>query len=176
MSVYSNHFNAPVPQNEQARDDEVKNNAGGFVFGVDPFVRLRRFLILGAQGGTYYVGERKLVLENAKCVQECLRLDGLRTVKEIVDVSVQGRAPKQSPGIFALALACKYADYDARKLALESIPKVCRTGATLQEFTACLKGMRTFGAGVRKAYAAWYNGKPADKLAYQLAKYQQRAA
>jgi 60 kDa SS-A/Ro ribonucleoprotein len=174
MSVYSNHFNAPVPQSESARDDQVRNNAGGFVFAVDPFTRLRRFLVLGAEGGTYYVGERDLVLENAKCVQQCLKLDGARTVQEIVDVSVKGRAPKQSPGIFALALACKYADHDARKAALAAIPAVCRTGSALQEFTLCLKGMRSFGAGVRKAYASWYNGKPADRLAYQLAKYQQR--
>lgn len=174
MSVYSNHFTAPIPQNEQVRDDEVQNHAGGFVFTVDPFVRLRRFLILGAVGGTYYVGERELVLENAKCVQECLAIDGLRTVAEIVDVSVQGRAPKQSPGIFALALACKYADFEARKAAFEAIPRVCRTGSTLQEFTKCLKSMRNFGAGVRKAFAAWYNGKSPDRLAYQLAKYQQR--
>jgi len=174
MSVYSNHFNRPVPQSEQARDDEVKNNAGGFVFAVDPFMRLRRFLVLGAEGGTYYVSERKLVIDNAKCVQECLKIDGLRTVNEIVDISVQGRAPKQSPGIFALALACKYADHDARKAAFAAIPHVCRTGSTLQEFTLCLKGMRNFGAGVRKAYSAWYNGKTADKLAYQLVKYQTR--
>jgi hypothetical protein len=49
-----------TPQNEPARDDQVRNNAGGFVFAVDKWARLDRFLILGAEGGTYYVGEREL--------------------------------------------------------------------------------------------------------------------
>ena len=41
----------PLP----GRTDSVKNNAGGFGFAVDKWQRLRRFLILGSEGGTYYV-------------------------------------------------------------------------------------------------------------------------
>lgn len=177
MSIYSEIASTPRPQSEQAREDEVKNNAGGFVFEVGPFTRLRRFLVLGAEGGSYYVGQRELVLENAKCIEECLKLDGKRTVAEIVDVSVGGRAPKVSPAIFALAVACNSAGYnlsDTRKAAFAALPLVCRTGSHLQEFTTCLKRMRSFGAGVRKAYSHWYNDKPTDSLAYQFVKYQQR--
>ena len=33
--------------------DQVQNSAGGCVFAVDKWDRLRRFLILGSEGGTY---------------------------------------------------------------------------------------------------------------------------
>ena len=36
----------------------VKNNAGGFVFKIDKWQRLMRFLILGAESGTYYVNQK----------------------------------------------------------------------------------------------------------------------
>ncbi len=51
---------------------QVPNNAGGFVWSVDEMTRLRRFLILGTESGTYYVGEKELTLENAKAVVELL--------------------------------------------------------------------------------------------------------
>ena len=35
--------------------DMVENNAGGFVFKLDEWKQLERFLILGSEGGTYYV-------------------------------------------------------------------------------------------------------------------------
>jgi 60 kDa SS-A/Ro ribonucleoprotein len=54
-----------TPQNEQADPRQVKNSAGGFVFTVDEMQRLRRFLVLGTEGGTYYIGERELTKQNA---------------------------------------------------------------------------------------------------------------
>ena len=52
--------NTPVPQSQRAREDQVLNDAGGFVFQVDDFTRLRRFLILGTEGGTFYVNQKAL--------------------------------------------------------------------------------------------------------------------
>ncbi len=34
--------------------NQVKNDAGGYVYAVDNFTRLHRFLILGSEGGSYY--------------------------------------------------------------------------------------------------------------------------
>ena len=50
--------NAPLPGTTQ-----VENNAGGFVWELDDWQRLDRFLVLGSEGGTYYVSERKLTLD-----------------------------------------------------------------------------------------------------------------
>ena len=58
----------------------VPNNAGGFAYRADDWTRLDRFLILGTEGGTYYVGEATLTLQNAEVVARCLAADGERTV------------------------------------------------------------------------------------------------
>ena len=50
--------------------------AGGYAFAVDDWTRLDRFLILGAEGGTYYASERTLTRENAQAVLRCLAADG----------------------------------------------------------------------------------------------------
>ena len=44
---------------------QVPNRAGGFAWQVDDWTRLDRFLVLGTEGGTYYVGEQTLTLANA---------------------------------------------------------------------------------------------------------------
>jgi 60 kDa SS-A/Ro ribonucleoprotein len=62
---------APIPGSTQ-----VPNSAGGFAWAVDDWTRLRRFLILGSEGGSYYAGEWKLTRENAEGVERCLAADG----------------------------------------------------------------------------------------------------
>ena len=42
--------NRPIPNSGQ-----VANNAGGFAWAVDDWARLGRFLVLGSEGGTFYV-------------------------------------------------------------------------------------------------------------------------
>ncbi len=44
---------------------QVANSAGGFAWAVDDWARLRRFLVLGSEGGSYYAREQKLTRENA---------------------------------------------------------------------------------------------------------------
>jgi 60 kDa SS-A/Ro ribonucleoprotein len=94
-----------VPQSVRGDEREVENHAGGFVFPIDGWARLDRFLMLGTAGGTYYVGEREFTEENAKVVAACVREDGPRVVARVVEVSTAGRAAKQDYGLFALALA-----------------------------------------------------------------------
>ncbi|HEX8206183.1 MAG TPA: hypothetical protein VF587_09000, partial [Solirubrobacteraceae bacterium] len=47
---------------------KVTNDAGGRAFPVDVWTRLRRFLILGSEGGTFYATEAALTRENAAVV------------------------------------------------------------------------------------------------------------
>ena len=47
---------------------------------------------------------------------------------EIVAISEAGRAPKNDPAIFALAMAPARGDEATRKAALDALPRVCRTG------------------------------------------------
>ena len=92
---YSKHVStkrSAQTERTPGRTDEVKNSAGGFVHAVDSWDRLDRFLILGSEGGTYYVNERDLTVANANAVIELIKSDGLRVVNTVVAVSKDGRA------------------------------------------------------------------------------------
>ncbi|MEO1646142.1 MAG: TROVE domain-containing protein, partial [Chloroflexota bacterium] len=115
-----------------------------------------------------------LTVENAQNVLACIQTDGARTVQTIVDVSQGGRAPKNDPAIFALALAASAGDDATRRLALNAVPAVCRTATHLFSFVDVIKGMRGWGRGLRNAISAWYTEKETRKLAYQVVKYRQR--
>jgi 60 kDa SS-A/Ro ribonucleoprotein len=161
--------NAPIPGAGQ-----VPNSAGGFVWAVDDWMRLRRFLILGSEGGSYYANEAKLTRANAKAVERCLAEDGPRAVAEIVRVSHEGRAPKNDPALFALAMAAGAKDEATRKAALDALPQVCRTGTHLFRFATFVEGFRGWGRSLRRAVGLWYAAQSPDALAYQAVKYRQR--
>jgi 60 kDa SS-A/Ro ribonucleoprotein len=159
------------------RPEQVTNSAGGYVWAVDNWTRLDRFLILGCENGTYYIGERPLTIKNASAVRECLRADGPRVVRIVVAISTAARAPKNDPALFVLALAAspKFADAGTNTAALEALPLVARTGTHLCTFAAFIENLRGWGRGLRSAVADWYLSKPAAELAYQILKYQHRA-
>ena len=178
MSTYlSQIYGAPAPQSEPmvGREDEmVQNSAGGYVFPVNDFTRLRRFLILGSEGGSYYAGERELTLENAQAVKRCALEDGNRTIEEIIAAST-GNAPRNQPSLFALAITASFGNDDTRQRALEALPQVTRTGTHLLEFAAFADSMRGWGAGLRNAIGNWYlHQGSVENAAYQMAKYRQR--
>jgi 60 kDa SS-A/Ro ribonucleoprotein len=162
-----------TPQ-DQPIPGTVPNSAGGYSFAVDKWGRLNRFLILGTQGGSYYASEKKLTKENADVVFACIAADGPATVDIIVDISVNGRNPKQGPVLFALAACSGAADQATRSAALAAIPKVCRTGTMLFQFVGYAEQFRGWGRGMREAVAKWYTERSVSSLAMQVAKYQQR--
>ena len=172
MTIYAKHVTAPT-QAEKAHKAQKKNNAGGYTFAVDRWKQLDRFLVLGAEGGTYYVTERALARENAGVVEACLNEDALRAVARIAEVSKSGRAPKNDAAIFALAMAMTGSP-EARAAARGALPVVCRTGTHLFTFAANVDAMRGWGRGLRRAVASWYTSKEPAELAYQVLKYQQR--
>jgi 60 kDa SS-A/Ro ribonucleoprotein len=161
----------PIP-GQEAR--QVANNAGGYVYTGDSLLAFRRFLILGSEGGSYYVSERKLTREAAKATEICLRRDPLGSVKEIMDVSRGGRAPSNTPAIFALALGASLDAPEVRAASLAALSSVCRIPTHLFQFVGFCEELRGWGRGLRRAVARWYLDLPCDKLAYEVVKYQQR--
>ncbi len=161
--------NQPIPGRGQ-----VPNNAGGFAWALDPWARLMRFLILGTEGGTYYVSEQKLTRDNAENVLACLAEDPKRFVDTVVDVSVSGRAYKNDPALFALALALADEDQDTRAYAGAALPNVARIGTHLFHFADYINGLRGWGRGLRRVISDWYLNKDIEALAFQMAKYQSR--
>jgi 60 kDa SS-A/Ro ribonucleoprotein len=170
MSYLKQYSTRRTPQSESL-PGQIPNSAGGHAYAVDDWTRLHRFLVLGSEGGTYYIGERKLTVENADAVLRCIAADGERAISEIVAVSVAGRAPKNDPAIFALALAASSTDTATRRKALDVLGAVCRTGTHLFTFMGYIEEFRGWGRKMRNGVARWYER---EDLAYQLVKYRQR--
>jgi 60 kDa SS-A/Ro ribonucleoprotein len=163
-----------TPQSQSFDPTQVRNNAGGFVFELDEMARLRRFLTMGTAGGTYYVSEKDLTVDNAGVIADVVRTRGVEVIAEILAISTAGRAPKQNPTIFALAMCASAGDVDTRRAALAVLPQVCRTGTHLFLFVKYVEQLRGWGPTLRRGVASWYLDKPVDKLAYQLVKYRSR--
>lgn len=164
-----------TPQREKADPRQVENSAGGFSFQVDDWKRLERFLILGSEGGTYYIRQEQLTRENAKVVMSCIEKDPKRVIKTVVEISQAGRAPKNDPALFVLALVSKHAEFAAdRKAAFEVLPKVARIGTHFLHFARMVEAVGGWGRITVRGMSDWYLGKTADQAAFQMLKYQSR--
>ena len=175
MTTYLKEFiTAPVPQSEPL-PGMVANSAGGHAYPVSDETRLTRFLILGSEGGSYYAKERQLTKENAENVIRLLKNDTRRCLDLICDISKSGRAPKNSPALFAMALAVTHGEESVRGQARERLPEVARTGSHLLEFVSYADAMRGWGRALKETVAAWYENRPLDDLVYQTVKYRDRS-
>ena len=160
----------PIPGKKQ-----VKMRSGGYGFAVDKWVRLERFLVLGTEGGTYYASAQKLTYDMARGVRLCIKEDGPRVVRTIAAVSQAGRAAKNDPALYALAMCAKLGDQQTATDAYQALPLVARIGTHLFHFVEYCKAFGGLGGGgFKRAIGRWYTNKDAARLAYQLIKYQQR--
>lgn len=168
---------ANFSQTEKARKDQVENNAGGYVFEVSKWDRLNRFLILGSEGGSYYVSEKSLTRENYDCITDCLNDDFKRTVDTIVEISDKGRAVKNTPAVFALAVCSVFGSQEARTYANRAVSKVARFSTDFFQWVddvVTLKDGRK-GKGLLRAIGRWYTEKELVSIAYQACKYPSRS-
>lgn len=174
-NTYTGFSTQETPQNEPIPgSDQVENSAGGFSYELDKWGKLERFLILGTEGGTYYISQDKLTKDNALNVLECIKEDGKRVVDLIVDISDSGRAPKNDPALFALAMASGEGDTETRKYALAHLNDVARIFTHLSHFLTYVQQFRGWGRLLREAVSDWYLDKDESYLAYQMVKYRQR--
>ena len=175
MSKLARHLDRKTIPQTEALPGQVPNAGGGFSYAVDDWTRLDRWLTLGAEAGTYYAGERELTIANAAVVERCMKLDGVRTVNKIVEISDAGRAPKNDPAIMALAICMKKGSLDTRRAAAAALPHVCRIGTHLFHLAAFIEALGGgWGRGTRRAFANWYLAQRPGGLALQAIKYQQR--
>jgi 60 kDa SS-A/Ro ribonucleoprotein len=170
----------PIPGREK---EMHKNAAGGYTFTLDDWKYLDRFLFIGTEGGTYYVGEKKLTFKAAKNVWNLIHTDYKRVVDRVVAVSHGGLAPKNDTALFIMAMAASAEArgalnaekaQEARKYALDNLHLVARYGTDLFNFAEYVKAFRGWGPGLRKALSRWYTHRSADSAAYQITKYRQR--
>lgn len=177
ISATKSKLNPSVNIKADAR--QVKNDDGAFVFTVDDFSRLRRFLIIGTTKN-YYRSEDKLSSEAIALFDRCLAEDGVRFVETIKQVSDNNSAPKVDYTLFALAYALSNGKVEkdgkspTKAAAEAAFTSVVRTGTHMLQFTDCLKAISGRSAVKRRTLASWYLSKDVDKLAYQVLKYANR--
>jgi 60 kDa SS-A/Ro ribonucleoprotein len=141
---YANIFTAAARRSRSRFrvPNQVANSAGSYSWQLDDWTRLDRFLILGAEGGTYYIAKRELVKQNHAAIVRCIKTDGVRVVNRIVEISDAGRTPKNDPAIFVLALVVTHGDAQAKAYAFANLGKVCRIGTHLFHFVEYVNAMR----------------------------------
>lgn len=170
---YATHLRSN--QMEQAVPGQVKNNAGGFVFKITPAKQLERFLILGSDSNTYYQTARELTRDNAGVVEACWNGDAQSTLDMILDVSLNGKAPKNDPAIFAMALGTINADVKVRQMVYANILKVCRTATHIFQFIdLCQTLGKGWGRGLKNVVKRYYENTDPNRLGYQMVKYRNR--
>jgi 60 kDa SS-A/Ro ribonucleoprotein len=175
MTYLRKHLGTPVPQTSPLNKRQVRNDAGGFAYEIDIWKRFVRFLTIGAEGGTYYTKQDKLIERNLDAVKACLKEDGLKVIATCIDISEKGRAPKNDPALLVMAMATQHPDKEVRAAAFAYLPKVARIGTHLFSFVEFRKLLGAgWGRGMRNAIGNWFTEKEPEALAFQVAKYQSR--
>jgi 60 kDa SS-A/Ro ribonucleoprotein len=165
----------PQTQAIPGREAEMaRNNAGGFTFTLDKWGTLDRFIMIGSEGGNYYVGEKDVTKQSFTNALACIAEDGVRAVNRAVEYSVAGRAPKNDPALVVLALAAAKGSPEVQAAAYDALPKVARTGTHLFTFVSILNSMGKWNAAAKRGLSKWYTNRSIEKLAVQMLKYQSR--
>lgn len=155
-------------------DGQVVNNTGGYVYQVSDQSRLERFLILGVDGGTYYVSEKDLTKENVSWLTGLIQRDPALVLAVVSNISSTGRAFRNSAAVFVLALMLNEASKDWKDFVVKTVPTVVRNGFHVYELAQYIENLGGWGRSKRRAVAEWFSSKTPDELAYQAVKYRQR--
>ncbi len=170
-----NSSTKPVPQYKPIpgrKDEMVLNDAGGYVFKIDPIKQLKRFLVLGSSDGTYYVSKEELTERNMENIIELIKLDGKKVIDTIMEF--KDRVPKLSPSLYTLALVLTYGDIETKKYGYSKISQLCKTSFHLFEFMTYVQNLRGWSRGLRNGVSEWFSNKNYENLRYQFIKYRQR--
>lgn len=167
-----NYVNRTIPQTEKAKSNQVKNNAGGYAFEVSDKMRLERFLILGTDGGTYYVKEMDLTKQNVDFLRRMIKANESLVLETTVEISKSGRAYRNDAAIFVLALLL--AEGKNKSATVDAVSDVIRTGTHVYALADFITSLGGWGRSKRAAVAKWFTGQSSESLAYQAVKYRQR--
>uniref|UniRef100_K1PZM2 60 kDa SS-A/Ro ribonucleoprotein n=1 Tax=Magallana gigas TaxID=29159 RepID=K1PZM2_MAGGI len=148
-------------------------------------IRLSRFLCLGTENGTYHTDEIELTCrENVGCIDRLINKgEGLKVVETIREFSIEGKACKATPIIFALSICCRCNDHKTKDAAYKILSDVCRIPTHLFEFIKYCQDVNPNGDGWgrahRKGVSMWYENYRKRKggiplLAFHMTKYKSR--
>jgi len=153
----------------------VKNDAGAFAFQQSDFDRMRRFVTIGTEGGTYYANERDVTIESAESSLRAVQAMHRATVDYLDEALTNGRVHKLDAALYVFAQACSNGTDDERSYAMSKIPTLLRTGTQLFKFLQYLKTMRGIGgSGLQRQVSRWFTTRSVGDLENQFIKYFQR--
>ena len=168
------NLDTPVAQTERERTDQVKNNAGGYVFDIGKWGQFERFLILGSTSGTYYASGLRITEDCSRAILECLAENPGRVLETLVSFNDDNRCAKQDTLLFTLALIVSSDNKVAANSAGSLLPVFARTTYHLATFMNMVTARRSWGRILKRAVANWYMVKSNWNLLYQIFKSQQR--
>lgn len=165
----------PIPGREA---EMTRNNAGGFTFAKDLWTKLEDFIVLGTEGGTYYLGEDRLTSLNVSVVTQAIKTDGVRAVELATEISTARppRAFKSKPAIFVLAAALAQGDLETRRAVRARMYQVARTTDHLSAFWGYYKALsgKRIGRIARGTLAGWFLNGTTEQVAWKALKARQR--
>ena len=166
---------------------QIANNAGGYSFPLPLEQEWMRYLIIGSKSdnGSYYQCGGAIATTISKCIMAAVSSPATcaHLIRDIVDVSVGARAPKQEMTMMSLAAAIVFPPDNACKAqALAAINQVCRIPTHLFMLVQYIRDLsqdkkkpgKGFGKGVRRALTEYYTSRNGLELAVLVTKYKNR--
>lgn len=153
----------------------VKNDAGAFAFQQSDMDRMKRFVMIGTEGGTYYANERDVTVESAEATLRAVVNQHREVTEYVVSALREGRVYKLDAALYTFALCCSNGTDDDRSFAMSHIPTTLRTGTQLFKFLQYVKVLRgTGGSGLQRWVTRWFTTRDVGNLENQFIKYFSR--
>lgn len=157
----------------------VTSPEGGQVYQLDDYGLVKRWLVTGSFQGTMYDSAEELTKDAGNAFLRLYRAAPLLALNLVVEVSQAGKAVKNDPALFALALMLVYArDESIRQQVGDRVGAIARIGTHLFQLIGFVKqlGGLHFEHPARLTLAeAVTNWKDTDtELAFQMVKYRAR--
>jgi hypothetical protein len=166
---------------------QVANNAGGYSFPLPLEQEWMRYLIIGSKSdnGSFYQCGGAIATTISKCIMAAVSSPATceHLIRDIIDVSVNARAPKQEMTMMSLAAAIVFArDQTCKAKALAAINQVCRIPTHLFMLVQYIRDIsqdkakpgKGFGKGVRRVLTEYYTSRGGLELAVLVTKYKNR--
>jgi len=166
---------------------QIANNAGGYSFPLPLEQEWMRYLIIGSKSdnGSFYQCGGAIATTISKCIMAAVSSPATcaHLIRDIVDVSVSARAPKQEMTMMSLAAAIVFPPDNACKAqALAAVNQVCRIPTHLFMLVQYIRDLsqdktkpgKGFGKGVRRALTEYYTSRNGLELAILVTKYKNR--
>lgn len=192
---------ANIAANRSSRsngNEKVMNSCGKEVHRIDDMDYLRRFLIIGTDGSSFYVNQKQISLDALGNVAKLfLSGRGAEVVMETTDILKNGRSRRSEACLVVLALALSFgcASKTHSNSIIQSIimgngnenyARGVRNGASIAIMTAVrtptdlftlmnyVRQFRGTGSLVRDTLNNWIGYRDDNRLALQAVKYRQR--